>query len=91
MVGQTLAIDWIRAIAGIRTRFMSVPPPRCTNGIFSMSINGQAGGNHAVQISTSLTSRLPVWTNSSARPPLSFSDTNITNSNRRFHRVLPGA
>jgi hypothetical protein len=56
-----------------------------------MSINGQAGGNHAVQISTSLTSRLPVWTNSSARPPLSFSDTNITNSNRRFHRVLPGA
>gem|GEM_PF-2117376 len=89
VANQTFAIDWIRAM-GVNPNVFNVSYTGCTNGILSMNINGQANVNYVVQASTNLTSWQPVWTNSSAMPPFSYSDFAATNFSQRFYRVLLG-
>ncbi len=64
-----------------------------SNGLFSMQVSGDSGPDYVLQTSTNLTppvNWLPIQTNVSAVPPLSFSDAGATNFNRRFYRVRLG-
>ena len=88
VANQTFAIDWVRAM-GSDPNVLNVSSAKITSGIFSMSINGQAGLTYVVQTSTNLTTWLPVWTNNLPTPPFLFAETNVTaNFSRRFYRVV---
>jgi len=61
-----------------------------SNGVFTLTVSGNAGPDYVLQTSTNLTPPVnwrPIQTNASAAPPFSFSDTGATNFNQRFYRV----
>ena len=67
--------------------------PGLTSGGFSIQVNGSSGLDYYLQTATNLTppvTWLPLQTNLSATPPLTFTDPSATNFNRRFYRVLIG-
>jgi hypothetical protein len=60
-----------------------------TNGQFRFTVNGDSGSDYAIYGSSNLVDWWPVWTNSAAVPPFTFTDT-TTNANQRFYRILLG-
>jgi len=60
------------------------------SGAFSLTINGDVGPDYTVQASTNLTDWISIFTNHSPTPPFIWSDSNASNFNQRFYRVLLG-
>jgi hypothetical protein len=61
-----------------------------TNGQFGFWINGNTGPDYTIQVSTNLTSWIPVITNSSPALPYFWVDTNSVSYPFLFYRVLLG-
>jgi hypothetical protein len=61
-----------------------------SNGVFSLTINGNSGPDYIVQASTNLTDWNGIFTNHSPTPPFNWSDSNASNFDRRFYRVRLG-
>ena len=61
-----------------------------SNGVFSMTVNGQAGPDYILQTSTNLIDWQSVFTNSSPNLPFVFTDTNTAIVPVQFYRVLLG-
>jgi Glycosyl hydrolase catalytic core/F5/8 type C domain/Carbohydrate binding module (family 6) len=61
-----------------------------TNGQFGFWINGDAGPDYTIQVSTNLTSWTPVITNSSPTLPYFWADTNFLSNPFLFYRVILG-
>jgi pectate lyase len=58
-----------------------------SNGIFSMTINGDSGPDYIVQASTNLLIWEDIFTNHSPTPPFVWSDDAAGDFNQRFYRV----
>ena len=61
-----------------------------SNGVFSMTVNGESGPNYIFQISTNLIDWQAISTNSSPTLPFVFTDTSAAAAPVRFYRVLLG-
>jgi pectate lyase len=61
-----------------------------SNGVFSLTINGDSGPEYIVQASTNLTDWTGIFTNHSPIPPFVWSDSNTSNFDRRFYRIQLG-
>ena len=61
-----------------------------SNGVFSVTINGDSGPDYIVQVSTNLTDWIGIFTNHSPAPPFNWSDANAGNFDRRFYRIRLG-
>ena len=61
-----------------------------SDGLFQLTITGDAGPDYVVWGSTNLVNWAPVATNYSATPPFVFADPSAGNSTQRFYRVLLG-
>ncbi len=61
-----------------------------SNGVFSLTINGDSGPEYIVQASTNLTDWTGIFTNHSPTPPFVWSDSNASNFDRRFYRIQLG-
>lgn len=59
-------------------------------GAFEMLINGDSGPDYIVQASTNMTNWTDVFTNTGPVPPFPWTDTEATNYQQRFYRVLLG-
>jgi hypothetical protein len=60
------------------------------NGHFSLTINGDAGPDYIVQVSTDLINWQSLSTNSSPSLPFTFTDTNASAMPVQFYRILLG-
>jgi len=61
-----------------------------SNGVFSLTVNGDSGPDYIVQVSTNLTDWIGIFTNHLPTPPFNWSDTNAGNFDRRFYRIQLG-
>ncbi len=62
-----------------------------SGGQFSFNVSsGTAGPDYIVLFSTDLTNWMPIFTNASATPPFTFTDTNAAASTMRFYRIQLG-
>jgi len=61
-----------------------------SHGQFKFTVTGNAGPDYTVLVSTDLVDWLPVWTNSAAAPPFSFTNLGPVNLNPCFYQVLLG-
>jgi hypothetical protein len=61
-----------------------------SNGIFSLTVNGDTGPDYIVQVSTNLTDWNGIFTNHSPTPPFVWSDSGASNFNQRFYRIQLG-
>ena len=70
----------------------SAASPLFSDGQFSLTVNGQAGPDYAVQVSTNLASG--IWTTifetNSPAMPFTFTDTNAANAPAQFYRIVVG-
>jgi pectate lyase len=57
------------------------------HGMFSMSINGDAGHDYVIEASTNLTDWIAIFTNIGPNMPFVWSDANAGSFNRRYYRV----
>ena len=60
------------------------------NGLFQLTINGDAGPDYIVLASTNLTDWTSIFTNSSPTLPLIWNDTNSAGFTQRFYRIQLG-
>ncbi|MGH7981263.1 MAG: hypothetical protein ACREE6_17945, partial [Limisphaerales bacterium] len=60
------------------------------NGIFSLTVNGDAKQNYTIQASTNLTDWTDLFTTNPAALPFIWNDTAGGNFSRRFYRIQPG-
>ncbi|HEY5296526.1 MAG TPA: immunoglobulin domain-containing protein [Verrucomicrobiae bacterium] len=58
-----------------------------SNGVFSLTINGNSGPDYIVQVSTNLVDWVNIFTNHSPTPPFIWTDSDASNFSRRFYRV----
>jgi pectate lyase len=58
-----------------------------SNGVFSLTVNGDSGPDYIVQASTNLVDWFNIFTNHSPTPPFTWSDANAGNFSRRFYRI----
>jgi hypothetical protein len=58
-----------------------------TNGTFSLTVNGDAGHDYIIQVSTDLKNWTNIYTNLAATPPFTWSDTGAGNFNQRYYRI----
>jgi pectate lyase len=76
--------------------FVSTPAnPQVTssgfaNGLFQLTINGDAGPDYIVNVSSNLTDWSSVFTNLSPTLPLIWNDPDSTNFSQRFYRIQVG-
>jgi len=62
-----------------------------SGGQFSFNVSsGTAGPDYIALFSTDLTNWTPIFTNASATPPFTFTDTNAAASTMRFYRIQLG-
>ena len=61
-----------------------------SSGILSLTINGDAGPDYIVQVSTNLATWENLFTNPAPTPPFNWSDSNAGNFKLRFYRVKLG-
>jgi len=64
--------------------------PSVTNGVFRLNINGAAGPDYTVVVSTNLLNWTNLFTTNPAMLPFTWADTNQIPMPRRFYRVLLG-
>lgn len=60
------------------------------NGIFSLTVNGDAKQNYTIQASTNLTDWTDLFTTNPAAMPFIWNDTATGNFSRRFYRIQIG-
>jgi hypothetical protein len=60
------------------------------NGLFQLTINGDAGPDYIVLASSNLTDWTSIFTNPSPTVPLIWSDTNSSALPQRFYRIQLG-
>ena len=60
-----------------------------SHGQFKFTVTGDSGPDYTVLVSTDLANWFPLWTNSAAVTPFTFTDA-ITNASPRFYQVLLG-
>ena len=61
-----------------------------SNGVFTLTVNGDNGPDYIVQASTNLTAWQSLFTNHLPTPPFTWSDSNAASFTRRFYRVQLG-
>jgi hypothetical protein len=61
-----------------------------TNGVWTMSVNGDFGATYAIQTSTNLANWTTLWTTNPAALPFYFTDNNSNRAPFRFYRALIG-
>jgi uncharacterized protein (DUF2062 family) len=61
-----------------------------SNGLFSLTVNGQTGPDYIVQSSTNLINWQSLFTNSSPTLPFTFTDLNAGAVSVQFYRILLG-
>jgi hypothetical protein len=95
----TITVTDAKGARGFATFNLTVVPPATppTFASFTMigsqfqaTISGDAGLNYFIEASTNLMDWIPVHTNLNATPPLIWADTQSTNFNTRFYRVMIG-
>jgi pectate lyase len=64
--------------------------PAYTNGIFSLTVNGDPGHDYIVQVSTNLTDWTSIFTNSLPALPFTWYDPDASNFTQRYYRVQVG-
>jgi O-glycosyl hydrolase len=67
-----------------------ISSPTLSNGLFQLSVTGQAGLDYTVQASTNLTTWTNLFTTNPPALPFGWSDPAATNIPQRFYRVLLG-
>jgi autotransporter-associated beta strand protein len=67
-----------------------ITSPAWSGGLFGMVIDGQAGPDYAVQLSTNLTSWTTVFTTNSPALPFSWTDPNSGSYPAGFYRIIVG-
>ncbi|HSY17565.1 MAG TPA: immunoglobulin domain-containing protein [Candidatus Acidoferrales bacterium] len=61
-----------------------------SNGIFQLTINGDAGPDYIIQASTNLVTWQSLFTNHLPVPPFNWSDSNAASFTRRYYRIQLG-
>lgn len=65
-------------------------PPTVAGGRLLLAIDGDAGPDYAVQVSTNLVQWSVLFATNAPALPILWTDTGASNYQRRFYRVLPG-
>ncbi len=82
----------INALLNVGTTTPAAPQVAATytNGTFSLTVNGDAGHDYIIQVSTNVTDWASIFTNQSPTLPFSWSDPNTGNFSQRFYRIQLG-
>ncbi len=67
-----------------------ITAPGYTNGIFSLTINGDSGHDYIVQASTNLVDWTGIYTNFMPVLPFTWSDSGASNFSQQYYRVVVG-
>jgi len=86
-VASTNAFLTVAAAAPARPRVAGI---NFSNGIFKLTVNGDAGPDYIIQASTNLITWQSLFTNHLAVPPFNWSDSNAASFSRRYYRIQLG-
>ena len=86
-VASSNAVLTVTSAAPVRPQLSGIG---FSNGLFNLTINGDAGPDYIVQASTNLTDWTSIFTNHSPTPPFVWSDTAASNFSQRFYRIQLG-
>ncbi|HXC98510.1 MAG TPA: immunoglobulin domain-containing protein, partial [Verrucomicrobiae bacterium] len=67
-----------------------VSNPGYINGIFSLTVNGDSGHDYLIQASTNLVDWTTIYTNPLPALPFTWNDSDASNFNQRYYRILLG-
>jgi pectate lyase len=78
------------AVSSTTPAMPQVSAPGYTNGVFSLTVNGDSGHDYIIQTSTNLVDWTSIYTNPMPVLPFTWSDSNASNFGQQYYRIQVG-